>query len=197
MTAADANEPLIDDYVYLAGRPPLRDYIHFMTEWARYGKTADVRALTDEWRAASVRISELEKQEAGWADNPVIGQLGHHLEPLRAEVLNDPLFQQAFGTQPADIAVVELDRLVVYQKHVNLNYVPHVQSRLESAPTEEDIFRVCLPFDHPQPVVRWMRSHHNTYTFFSPSNDLRFLDSAILHCSQVLGNSRQSRPRLR
>jgi len=187
VTAADANEPLIDDYVYLAGRPPLRDYIHFMTEWARYGKTADVRALTDEWRAASVRISELEKQEAGWADNPVIGQLGHHLEPLRAEVLNDPLFQQAFGTQPADIAVVELDRLVVYQKHVNLNYVPHVQSRLESAPTEEDIFRVCLPFDHPQPVVRWMRSHHNTYTFFSPSNDLRFLDSAILDFSQVLG----------
>jgi hypothetical protein len=30
VTAADANEPLVDEYVYLAGRPPLRDYIHFM-----------------------------------------------------------------------------------------------------------------------------------------------------------------------
>src|SRR5437879_13875883 len=120
-----------------------------MTEWARYGQTADGRALTDEWRAASVRISELEKLEAGWADHPVIGQLGDHLEPLRAEVLNDPLFQQAFGTQPAEIAVVELDRLVVYQKHVNLNYVPHVQRRLENAPTDEDSFRVSLTFAHP------------------------------------------------
>ncbi|SRR5712691_2839561 len=189
VTAADVNEPSVDDYVYLVGRPSLRDYIYFMTEWARYGKTADVRALTDEWRVASARISELEKQEAGWADNPVIAPLGDHLEPLRAEVLNDPLFAQAFGTLPADIAVVELDRLVVYQKHVNVNYVPHVQSRLGNQPSEEDIFRVCLPFDHPQPVVRWMRSHHNTYTFFSPSNDLRFLDAAILDFSQILGQA--------
>src|SRR2546427_11304243 len=81
MTAADANEPLVDDYVYLAGRPPLRDYIHFMTEWARYGKMADVRALTNEWRAASGRLSELVKHEAGWGDNPVAGQVGHHPGP--------------------------------------------------------------------------------------------------------------------
>jgi len=187
VTAADANEPLVDEYVYLAGRPPLRDYIHFMRECARSGNTIDGRALTDEWRTASARISELEKEEAGFADNPVIAPLGGHLESLRDEVLNDPLFQQAFGTLPADIAVVELDRLVVYQKHVNLDYVPHVQSRLGSAPSEEDVFRVCLPFDHPQPVVRWMRSHHNTYVFFSPSNDLRFLDSAVLDFGQILG----------
>src|SRR5205807_8290796 len=99
----------------------------------------------------------------------------------------NPLCQQGFGTQPANISVVYLARIVVYQKHVSTTYVPHVQSRLESAPSEEDIFRVCLAFDHPQPVVRWMRSHHNTYTFFSPSNDLRFLDSAIVDFSQVLG----------
>jgi len=186
VTAAEANEPLMDEYVYLAGRPPLRDYHHFMTEWARHSKT-DLRRLTAEWRAAAARVEGLETQEAGIADDPVIAPLADHLEPLRAEVLNDPLFQQAFGTVPADIAVVELDRLVVYQKHVNVSYAPQVEGRLGSAPTEEDIFRVCLPFDHPQPVVRWMRSHHNTYVFFSPSNDLRFLDSAVLDFTQIFG----------
>ena len=40
---------------------------------------------------------------------------------------------------------------------------------------------------HPQPVVRWMRSHHNTYVFFLPSNDLRFLDSAVLDFTQIFG----------
>jgi hypothetical protein len=175
-----------DDYVYLAGRPPLRGYLDFMTS-AADGQGEDKHALVEDWRAAQEHIRTLEIAEAGLADGAPILPLGGHLEHLRQELLQDPVFQRTSDRLPTDIAVVELDRLVVYQKHIDLRYVGLLKERLGPAPGDEDIFRACLPADHPHPPARWMQIHKNTWVCVSPSNDLRFLDMTRLDPSQVVG----------
>ncbi|MHB8522068.1 MAG: hypothetical protein ACYDH9_15085 [Limisphaerales bacterium] len=179
------NHQLVDDHVYLIGRPSLRQFLDYVVDLAVDGGEVDSRALNREWRAAAELIRRLEKEEAGWADHPAVAPLPAHLEPLRAAVLNDPLFQHAFNVVPADIGMVELDRLVVYQKQINLEFVQQLVQRLGPTPTEEEVFRTCLPFDHPQPLVRWTRVHSDTYEFYSPSNDLRFLGSMPLGPSNI------------
>jgi hypothetical protein len=178
--------PSTDDYVYLAGRPPLRDYLDFMRT-AIDGHGADRRALVEDWRAAQEHIQTLETAEAGLADGAPTLPLGGHLEHLRQELLLDPVFQRAFDRLPTDIAVVELDRLVVYQKHIDLRYVGLLKERLGPAPGDEDIFRTCLPADHPHPEVRWMQILKDTWVCVSPSNDLRSLGLTLLDPSQVVG----------
>ena len=113
--------------------------------------------------------------------------LGHHLEPLRKQLYADPLFYHAFDAVPADVGVIELDRLVVFQKHVNLEFVGQLKSQLGPAPSDADIFKLCLPFDHPQPPVKWLRTRSNVFTFVSRSNDIRFLDSVVLDPAQISG----------
>jgi hypothetical protein len=108
------------------------------------------------------------------------------LEPLREFVLADPVFRRVFNAVPTEIVLVELDRLVVFQKHVNLDYVRQVQQALGPAPSPEEVFRLCLPFDHPQPPVRLGRVAGNAYVFASPSNDLRFLEPAFLGAQQLV-----------
>jgi len=186
MTVRNSHTPTADEHVFLIGRPPLGEYLGFLTVQAVDGQKADLRALADEWRSANDHIRELEEQEAGWADRPVIGTLPPHLEDLRTRVLADPIFQRSFAIVPSDIGIVELDRLVVFQKHINLNYVRQLQTTLGS-PTEDTVFRVCLPFDHPQPPVEHMRIAANAYTFVSPSTDLRFLEPTLLGSDQVMG----------
>jgi hypothetical protein len=178
--------PRTDDYVYLAGRPPLRSYLDFI-KTAADGHGADRRAIVEDWRAAQEHIRTLETTEAGWADDAPILPLGGHLEHLRQELLRDPVFQNAVDRLPTDIAVVELDRLVVYQKHIDLRYVELLKERLGPAPGDEDIFRTCLPAHHPHPEVRWMQILEDTWVCVSPSNDLRSLGLTVLAPSQVVG----------
>ena len=178
--AVETNHEVVDDYIYLIGRPTLRQFLSFVKNRSLNGRRADIGALVDEWRAAASHIGELEKSEAGWADHPVIQPLPASLDPLREQFMRDPLVQHGLNTVPTQLGLVELDRLVVYQHHIDLSHVRRLKEKLGPAPGDEEIFRLCLPFDHPKPPVKWARVHRDTYAFTSPSNDLRFLGTMPL-----------------
>ena len=61
--------------------------------------------------------------------------------------------------------MVELDRMVVYQKHIDLDHVRKLKEKLGPAPSAEEIFRTCLQANHTQPPVKWSRAHRDTYVF--------------------------------
>ena len=173
----------VDETLYLIGRPKLKRFLRFVRSHA-LNPPGD-GTLTDEWQAANSVVRTLEKEEAGLADNPPIGKLGAEYEPLLIEFLKDPLVQNGFNTVPTEVAMVELDRLVVYQHHIDLTFVRQLKSKLGPAPSEEQIFRTCLPYDHPQPPVKWSRVHRNTFVFMSPSNDLRYLGTMKMDSDNI------------
>ncbi len=175
-----------DDHVFLVGRPPLGEYLALLLEQTDQQESLNTRVLADEWRLANDHIRDLEEQEAGWADKPSIGAVPGHLDSLVKQVLSDAIFQRSFNIVPAEVALVELDRLIVFQKKINLEYVRELQQRLGPAPTEEDIFRLCLPFDHPNPPFQRLRVANNAFVFVSPSNDLRFLEPTVLDARNVM-----------
>ena len=106
-------------------------------------------------------------------------------EPLLTEFFKDPLVRNGFNTVPTEVAFVELDRLVVYQHHIDLTYVRLLERELGSSPSEEQIFRTCLLHDHPQPPVKWSRARGNKFIFMSPSNDMRFLGAMKLQAGNI------------
>jgi hypothetical protein len=175
--------PGADQYLYLTGRPRLRDMVHFARSHAV--TPPDEAALAAKWQTAHELVRRLETEEAGIADDPPMGKLGPEYEPLLVEFLKDPLVRNGFNTVPTDVALVELDRLVVYQKHIDLTFVRQLASKLESAPSQEQIFRTCLLHDHNEPPVKWSRVHHDKFVFMSPSNDLRFLGAVPLQGEQI------------
>ncbi len=159
--------------LYLIGRPTLKQFIRYVR-----GHAVDPPAegaLTAEWQAAQSVVRTLEKEEAGLADDPPIRSMGLEYESFLTEFLKDPLVHHNFNTVPTEVAFVELDRMVVYQKHIDLCFARELEGKLGPAPSEEQILKTCLPYDHPQPPVKWSRVHQNKYVFMSPSNDLRFL----------------------
>ncbi|MEW6302832.1 MAG: hypothetical protein AB1705_05130 [Verrucomicrobiota bacterium] len=180
------NGETADQTVYLLGRPTLRKFIRFMRGNAV--NPPDEATLATQWQAAHDHIRELEKTEAGLADNPVltpITDLRERYEPLLIEFFKDPLVRYGFNTVPTDIALVELDRLVVYQKHIDVTHVEALKAKLGPAPSDEVIFRTCLSYDHPYPPVKWAKVHNDTYVFMSPSNDLRFLGTMPLKSEHI------------
>ena len=94
----ETNHEVVDDYIYLIGRPTLRQFLSFVRNRSRDGRRADAGALTDEWRAAASHIGKLERSEADCADHPVLQPLPAHLEPLQEQFTGNPLVQRGSST---------------------------------------------------------------------------------------------------
>jgi len=175
----------VNENLYLIGRPTLKQFLRFARNHAV--DPPDEGTLTDEWQAAHEFARTLEKEEAGAPDHPPITklELNSRNEPLLREFLKDPLVRNGFNTVPTEVAFVELDRLVVYQHHIDLTYVRLLERELGPSPSEEQIFRTSLLHDHPQPPVKWSRVQRNRFVFMSPSNDMRFLGTMKLQAGNI------------
>ena len=181
--APDQSDLDADQSLYLIGRPPLKDFLRFAKHQAV--KPPGTSALTDAWQAAQAVIRRLEVEEAGVADDPPIGKLGPEYEPLLIELLKDPLVHNGFNTVPTEVAIVEFDRMVVYQEHIDITHSWRLEQKLGAIPDRAELFRTCLPYNHPQPPVKWSRASDGKFVFLSPSNDLRFLGPMGLEPGQL------------
>lgn len=182
--ASPATDPSIAETVYLIGRNSPERFLRFVRrEGVENFTEAD---LLDEWRAARARVRVLQREEAGFADDVPVAELGPAYEPLLIEFLKDPLVRHGFNMVPTEVGIVELDRLVVYQNHIDLAHVGRLVESMGGTPDWRDLFRICLPFDHPSPPVAWSRSHDNGFVFLSPSNDLRFLGTMPLEGHHIV-----------
>ncbi|MDE1820924.1 MAG: hypothetical protein KGJ23_11270 [Euryarchaeota archaeon] len=148
-----------------------------------------VSQMAGVWRSANDHVKELERDEAGLCDGPPIGELSAKLKALEREVLVDPIFRRAFSVLPTRIGMVDLDRLVVFQKDINLEAVRDQKRALPSPLSEEDLFRLCLPADHPHPDVHAIRlpAQVPAFSFVSPSTDFRVLDVTVLEGNPIQG----------
>lgn len=183
-----------DEYVFLLGRPPVGEFLNFIASMAVDGQNADQGSLTQEWRQANDHVAALEASEAGIADNPPAAPLSQTVQALAQQVVSDPMFRKAYRFVPSDITMIELDRLVVFQKFINLAYVQRLKGELGTQPTEEDIARLALGVDHALPPVQAMQNSGNVYSFISQSNDFRFLEGALIAPGQVAGFVSTGRP---
>jgi hypothetical protein len=171
---ADTQTASTQETLFLVGRPTLKEFLRF----ARVNAVDPPGAgtLADQWRSAHALVGQLAGPEAGRADDPpIVGLSVREHEPLLAEFLKNPLVRHGFNLVPTEVAFVELDRLVVWQKHIDLTHARRVEAGLQSESSPEQIFRACLAPDHPQPPVTWASTGEGRYTFVSRSSDLRTL----------------------
>jgi hypothetical protein len=176
-----------DPFAYLYAHTRLEDFLRYMSNETVDGPALDRNRLTDEWRAASARFHDLQTTEAGYADQTTVGSLPKPLEPLVRRVAGDPIFLRSFSAVPGQIGMIELDRLVVSQKTINLTHVDRLKELIGPSPDQGTIFRICLPFDHPTPTAEVTRVAKHTFEIVSDSNDLRFLESLALSSEQLNG----------
>src|SRR5437899_6197709 len=175
-------QPDATENLYLIGRPTLKQFLRFVKDNAIHSPSSG--HLVEEWQAANKIVRELEKEQAGLADNPSIEPVDPENE-LLLEFLQVPLVRHSFNTVPTEVAYVDLDRMVVYQHHIDLTFVEQLKRKLGPSPSEEEIFRACLPSAPSLPPVKWTRTHRDTFVFVSPSDDMRFLGAMQMEAENI------------
>ena len=166
--------------VRLLGQPQLQDYLDFVREKSVGGDRSDVRALVDEWRAANDHYFDLETSEAGIADEIEIRDLDASCAPLAERLFAEPRFAKAFEELPVRLALVELDKLVVSQLSVSLDFAEGLARELGPKPAPEALFRFCQSVDRVEAAVETRRLDDGRWLFSSESTDFRAHEPSLL-----------------
>jgi len=173
------------EILWLLGQPQLEDYLSFVKQKVIGGADIDPAILADEWRAANDIYYDLERSEAGVADEAECLPLDPALELLGEALKADPYFRATFDTLPTQIRMVELDKLIVSQKHIACIFSEERARMLGPAPEPEALFRFCLPLERENPPVRIQRLASDRYLFSSESTDLRAHEPMLLRRDQL------------
>lgn len=167
----------------------LAEYVGFMAGETTEGRTTASRdGFGDEWRAAHDRLRMIEEADHDGPDHVLtaLRQLPSELHLLRDRVLSDALVRRTLGTVPIDVALIDLEGLVVFQRLMDLSYVAKVHTRLGEQPSPQDIFEFCLPLDRSLvPGPEQSRLTPNLYALASPSKDFRFLQAMSIDPADI------------
>jgi len=101
------------------------------------------------------------------------------------------MIARSFALLPSDVEMVDLDKVVVFQKSVNLRYTDQIGVALGPGMSATDLMRFSLGLDQPTPPMRSAPAAQNAYTFVSESTDLRCLEVTPLDPKQVTGYTPQ------
>jgi len=183
----DAKPPLVDDYIYLSGRPSLQDFVGFARRRPGFGDLPSKDSLIREWRQAHEVIHSLESTEKGLADGLEAMALPEEMLPLANAEAADLKARGYWDGLDFRWRLLELDRLVVFQKQINLRFVEQITSTLQGVPRGEDLLHVAVGKAWQVPPVRVNRTDEYTFVCLSESNDLRVLKAEALDPSKVPG----------
>lgn len=175
------------EILWLLGQPSLEDYLDFVRGRVVGGDRIARTTIIEDWRAANDRFHDLRVTEAGAADGHEPAPLDPDMAPLAESLRADPLFIEACSSFPGEIMMAQLDRLVVYQPHIAVDYAERRAILLRQQKDAAAIFRHCLPRERSQPPVRIQRLARDRYLFTSPSTDLRPHASTLLNAAQAAG----------
>ncbi len=171
--------------LWLLGQPSLEDYLAVVRDKTIGGRDIAPAVLADEWRRANDVYFDLEAAEAGVADTAECLPLPAEMEPLAVQLRADPYYRETFDTLPTALCMVELDKLIVSQKHVAKGFTDARAAMLGNAPDAAALFRFCQPLERSDPPVTIRRLASNRYLFSSPSTDLRAHEPKLLTAAQI------------
>lgn len=174
------------DELWLLGQPPLNDYLDVVARDLAGGERRRDEIIRD-WRQANDHLAGLEKTEAGLADRIRCRKLPKDMRPLAEDLRQQDFFRETFDRVATTIEMVELDRIVVSQRHVTLPFVQDLAAGLDGAAKGADLFRFCQPVNRRDAAVECRRLGHDRFAFLSDSTDLRYHETTLLRPHRVSG----------
>lgn len=157
----------LQEHLLLTGFYSLQEYLH----WRSLMAPAEEPDLLAAWRRCSAAAAGLET-ESVCAGNIRIEALSGPLQARADRRLNAGPIPCSDAAQ-AEIALVELDALTVFQRHINVIWADVLRRRWLGLTDEMERFDFCLSTAAPDVPVAKARLSPDTFVFTSPSQDLR------------------------
>jgi hypothetical protein len=174
------------DHVYLAGWPSLKGFLEDVSRRAAHWPV-DRRALVASWQKAHARILELKASESGGPERIELQPLPDSMQSIAAATLEDAVVQQSMLCGAYAWKMVELDRLIVHQRTIDLHHVARLRTDTLNKPTDDQLIRMAVGQGAALPPSQVHQQPDNAFSLLSPSSDVRFLETTLLRPENLQG----------
>lgn len=181
---AESNDNTFDPTLVLHGLFPLSRLIRFVRERCPPGHM-DESVQLERWREAKAVARRLTEEEAGQADDVGVQALPDDLLPLGAAALRQPSMHRITSLVPRAWCMVEVDRMIVFQDSLNLRHLDALRNSFPAAPSAREIMELAASSGSSVQAEVHYSQTDGDYAFASKSNDLRFLDVAVVEPSAI------------
>jgi hypothetical protein len=172
----------IERHIFLMGRPPMGEALGYLS--TEILEPVDINIIAEEWRKANDHVNQLTETEKNICETVEIKPMDEKCGDKIKELYESIIFKKAYGILPFEIKMVELDKLVVFQKTVNLDFIEKLKGEFPKNPDDDFLFNFCLS-RRASPPVSVARLGPNAIQFTSTSNDLRFLEGKPLNIEKM------------
>jgi hypothetical protein len=173
------------EHLVAAGWQPLPQYLSLFAHLSTPERRIVER--TAKWRQLNDVAGQLVLSEAGRADAQEILTLAGSLAGRADELEARAAFRRSYGLLPSRFGVVELERLIIHQREVDLEHAARIDQALGRDPSEREILDLCLPLSSSHPATRARALGPTAWALTSDSNDLRPLELVVFDSSAVSG----------
>jgi hypothetical protein len=163
---------------YLSAFAVQPEAVRYIRTQAAEGDRQRLPEIMRAWAEAQPRVQALVQAEAGLPDTIKILPVPTGLQPLVNGYMADPLFRRQLQL-PATVAFVEADKLVAYQRQVNLDYVERIAWHLGPDPSPEAVLRLCVSPQRDLEPIQHLELGAAAHSFSSPNSDIRFLGAFL------------------
>jgi hypothetical protein len=132
----------------------------------------DQPSLAPRWAEAAAYAATLPTCDIA----PQMTALPAELADLGAALADSQGFRDVFGDAPADVRMVSLDQLVVFQPFIVLNHAAALAQRLKSVADLPGLFRFCMDPPSPAPARGYFDRANMTCTLVSEGFEYTVVD---------------------
>jgi hypothetical protein len=176
-----------DAHLLLLGHPPASDFLRMVRTRSPDAERPDAAELVSFWRAARAHVRELEKHDE--PIEPDVCDIPVDMAEAARNCFDDPVLHEIRRISPCRWLLVELDRLIVLQKYVNLRRIMDIENLLAGQRSARDLIRLASGHTLHRPGVQIVRTDEGAYVLSCDSSELRLLGSRVLDPS-VLAHER-------
>jgi hypothetical protein len=145
------------------------------------GESPGTEALVGKWRQAQAILAIRAQIDAGIAEQIKVGPLPEDVVELANRLIQDPTVRGAFRWVSASVAMVEIDKLVVGQRSINLDYVAELKARFSGRTTPRELVEHCLGPSAVRGSIRHLEPQAGVHVFSSDNPNLRVLGTFVKH----------------
>jgi hypothetical protein len=176
-----------DSFRILMGHPSVREYIRLVKTRSPNGLCPEELDLAQEWQRGAAVLRTLEHDDQSIYDVPELEDLPAELARHAEDIVKDEDNRQCLSLLPHAWRLIDLHRLIVWQKHVDCNFADALRSSTPAQPTLENLLAIASGVATHGAEVKMLTLGSSTFSFSSASTDLRILGAVPLSPENITG----------
>lgn len=164
---------------YLYAFATQAEVTHYVRTQALKEENDRLPVILDAWQNQQAEVNRIIQSEQFIPENVDCEPIGEKYRATIKAIESDQSFKKTFSHFQIEFCLIDIDKVIAPQRHINLDYVKQLQGRIPKEPSLDELINICISSSRKSYEVQHLEVNPNTHVFSSRNSDFRFLGAFV------------------